>query len=239
MRAPRWVGWVGLALGILTLSALPALAVKDKTKKVDLIWSHPRIDSLGIRSMALLPASSFDHNRQNERLIENLFAQSLRPSGYRWVTPLVGREIIKSALGESTLAAIDRDVLKLGRVDSLRAGALCRALRTDAVLTTRVDLFEQVQVEWNQAGKPTTTVRLRAAVVDSAGRLVWSASGGETGEGTYHDPTSATMGVKSDGLGSTPITAQGGAPSFEEVTTRLLTRWMAFFPHLAATPAQP
>jgi hypothetical protein len=233
------VGWVGLALGILTLSALPALAVKDKTKKVDLIWSHPRIDSLGIRSMALLPASSFDHNRQNERLIENLFAQSLRPSGYRWVTPLVGREIIKSALGESTLAAIDRDVLKLGRVDSLRAGALCRALRTDAVLTTRVDLFEQVQVEWNQAGKPTTTVRLRAAVVDSAGRLVWSASGGETGEGTYHDPTSATMGVKSDGLGSTPITAQGGAPSFEEVTTRLLTRWMAFFPRLAATPAQP
>jgi len=225
-------------LAALALSAWPAPAA-NKAKKVDLIWAHPQFDSLGIKSVALLPASSFDHNRQNERLVENLFAQSLRPSGYRWVTPLLGRELIKSALGESTLTAIDNDVLKQGRVDSLRARSLCRAVRTDAILTTRLDLFEQVQVEWNQAGKPTTTVRLRAALVDSAGRLVWSASGGETGEGTYHDPNSATMGVKSDGLGSTPITAQGGAPSFEEVTTRLLTRWMAFFPHKAATPAQP
>ena len=239
MKRPGFDRLAGLVVLALALMAWPALGAREKAKK-DLIWSHPHVDSLRIKSVALLPAASFDHNRQNERLVEGLFAQSLKPTGYRWVTPLVGRELIKSALGDSTLAAIDRDVLKTGRVDSLRARALCRAVRTDAILTTRLDLYEQVQVEWNQAGKPTTTVQLRAALVDSAGRLLWSASGSETGEGTYHDPSAATMGVKSSGLGSTPITAQGGAPSFEEVTTRLFARWMPFFPaRKADTPAQP
>lgn len=240
MKRPEFGRSTGLVLAALAALALPALGAKDKPRKLDLVWTYPHFDSLGIRSVALLPASSFDHNRQNERMVEGLFAQALKPSGYRWVTPLVGRELIKTALGESALAAIDNEVLKHGRVDSLRARALCRAVRTEAIMTTRLDLFEQVQVEWNQAGRPTTTVQVRAALVDSAGRLLWSASGSETGEGTYHDPSAATMGVKSTGLGSTPITAQAGAPSFEEVTTRLFARWMPFFPaRKAATPAQP
>ena len=227
-----------ITLMALGLMAWPVLAAKPK--RTDLIWAHPRFDSLGVRSIALLPASSFDHNRQNEQRVEGLFAQVLRPSGYRWITPQVGRELIKSALGESALAAIDVDVLKLGRIDSLRAGALCRALRSQAIMSTRLDLFEQAQVEWNQAGTPSTTVKLRAALVDSAGRLLWSAAGSETGEGTSHDPNAATMGVKSTGLGSTPITAQGGAPSFDDVTTRLVSRWMLHFPaRKSAAPAQP
>jgi hypothetical protein len=109
---------------------------------------------------------------------------------------------------------------------------LCRALRVTALLSVRVDLFEQVQVEWNQSGKPSTTVQSRAAVVDSGGRLVWTASGSETAEGPYHDANAATLGVKGSGLTTEPVTGQGGAPSFDDVTTRLFTRWAAHFPAL-------
>jgi hypothetical protein len=110
-----------------------------------------------------------------------------------------------------------------------------------ALFLMRLEQFEQTQVEWNQSGKPTTTVRLRAALVDSTGRLLWSAAGSETGEGQYHEADAGTTGVNGSGLNTTPTTAQGGAPSFEDVTTRLLDRWMKRFPArpTAATSAAP
>ncbi len=236
----RWS--LAAAVLVVVLAAAGTMAAaKDKSRKIDLIWTHPAFDSLAVRSVALLPAASFDNNHQNEKTVEGLFAQVLRPSGYRWVSPLVAREMIRSALGESTLAALDRDLLKNGRVDSLACRRLCRTLRTGGVMSVRLDLFEQVQVEWNQSGKPSTTVQLKAALMDSTGRLLWSASGSETGEGPYHEADAATLGVKGSGLNTTPVTAQGGAPSFEDVTIRLLTHWMQRFPPNkgGAAPARP
>src|SRR4030095_15408340 len=125
---------------------------------------------------------------------------------------------------------IDRGILTQGRVDSLAARRLCRALRVTALLSVRVDLFEQIQVEWNQSGKPSTTVQSRAAVVDSSGRLLWTASGSETAEGPYHDANAATLGVKGSGLTTEPVTGQGGAPSFQDVTTRLFPPWSTHLP---------
>jgi len=219
--------------------ALPALG-KDKARKVDAIWVHPHYDSLAVRSIALLPAASFDNSHENEKIVENLFGQALRPSGYRWVSPLVAKELIKPALSETALAAIDRDLLKLGRIDSLSAPKLCRALRTEAVMGVRIDLFERIQLEWNQAGKPSTTVQVRAALVDSAGRLLWSVSGSETADGTYRDPNSGILGVKGSGLNTQPVnTGESGAPSYEEVTTRLFARWMQHFPARKAPGAKP
>src|SRR5262245_45233853 len=183
-----------LALLLVTLGAAAA-APKEKGRKTgDLIWVHPEFDSLGLQAIALLPAASYDHNRQNERLVEGLFAQSVKSTGYRWVSPQVARELVRVAQGDTTIAAIDKDLLTQGRVDSLRARRVCRAVRAGAVLGLRIDQFEKIEVEWNQSGKPSTTVRLRAALVDSTGRLLWSASGSETGEGTHHDPEAATLG---------------------------------------------
>lgn len=216
-----------------------AAAPRDKARAVDLIWVYPQFDSLGIQGVALLPAVSYDKNHRNETLVESMFAKALQPSGYRWMTPTVAREKVVSAAGDSGLAALDAGILATGRVDSLAAQRLCRSLRTSALMSVRVDQFEQTQVEWNQSGKPTTSVRLRAALVDSAGRLLWSAGGGETGEGQYHEADAGMTGVNGSGLNTTPTTAQGGAPSFEDVTTRLLSRWMRSFPArtVAAAPA--
>jgi hypothetical protein len=221
------------------LSGDPAWSGKP-AKKVDLIWTHPQIRSFGVKSIALLPAASFDNNLKNEKTVEMIFAQALRPSGYRWVSPPVAREMIKALLGgDSALSALHQTVLKGGRVDSLAAARFCRAIRTDALMSVRLDLFERLEMEWNQAGKPTTTVQVRAALVDSSGRLLWSASGSETGEGQYHEAGAPTVGIKVSSGENKPITGQGGAPSYEEVTTRLFSRWVKDFPArpVASAPA--
>jgi len=100
----------------------------------------------------------------------------------------------------------------------------------------RVEQWEQREVEWNQSGKPTTTVRLRAALVDSSGTLLWSAAGSETGEGPYHNPEAAPLGVSESGLDRKPVTGQGGAPSHLEVMTPIVERWAKTFPTGTAVP---
>jgi len=220
----------------LTL-ALPALA-KDK-KKVDLVYVNPDFSKLRVESIALVPAASFDNKLEHEKLVEDSFAQAVRPAGYRWMTSSSSRDLLKSAApNDSLYKAVRNGVLKNVRVDSTAAPAVCALLRTDAVLTLRVDQFDQLQMEWDQAGKPSTTIQLKAALVDATGRLLWSASGSETAEGPYHDPSAGTLGMSSSGLTQQPVTGQGGAPSFEEVLAKLTTRWGQSFPaKTAATPA--
>lgn len=226
-----------LLTALLILGSAAALAAPNKNKRGDVIWVHPRVDSLGIQSIAFLPATAYDNNFQTERLVENHLGAALRGSGYRWISPATTKSMLSSAIGDSALGVIDRGILTQGRVDSLAARRLCRALRVTALLSARIDLFEQVQVEWNQSGKPSTTVQVRSAVVDSSGLLVWSASGSETAEGPYHDANAATLGVKGSSLNTEPITGQGGAPSFQDVSTRLFTRWAQHFPAFKAAGA--
>jgi hypothetical protein len=111
-------------------------------------------------------------------------------------------------------------------------------LRCDAVLTLRIEQFDRHELEWSVAGKPYTTVRIRAAVVDSLGRLLWTASGSETGEGPYYDPAANPTGVSDSGLERKPVSAQGGPPSYREVLTTLFTRWAQQFP-ARPTPQAP
>jgi len=132
---------------------------------------------------------------------------------------------------DSLVKALKAELLKIGRVDSLEAKTLCAWLHTSAVLSLRVDQWERQQVEWNQTGKPFTQVELRAALVNSGGRLLWSAAGSNKGEGSYNDPNNAGVaGVTVSGLDTKPITAQVGAPPFPEVVLPLLTRWAEAFP---------
>ena len=225
-----------LAALILLGSAGAMAAPKEKNKRGDVIWVHPRYDSLKIQSIAFMPVAAYDNNFQNEKIVEGQLSAALRGSGYRWISAATTKSMLSSAIGDSALGIIDRAILTHGRVDSLAARRLCRALRVTALLSARIDLFEQVEVEWNQSGKPSTTVQVRSAVVDSSGLLLWTASGSETAEGPYHDANAATLGVKGSGLTNEPIKGQSGAPSFQDVTTRLFTRWATHFP--AFKPAE-
>jgi hypothetical protein len=226
------------ALSVLGL--LSSLAGAAPKKKADLVWTHPDFATLGIASIAQLPAAAYDHDLQHEKIVDNALGLAMRPTGYRWVSPSLAKERLRSAYqGDSALKLARASIIERGRIDSLTAGALCAALRVDALLTVRIDLFEQIEMEFNQSGRPSTSVQLRAAIVDSLGRLAWSASGSETMEGTYHDPEAATIGVRGSGLSNQPITGQGGAPSFDDVLSKLMVRWMPRFPAKPSPVATP
>ena len=232
-------GWLSplCALALVTAFASPALAGKGP-RKSEVVWVAPDFASFDVRSIAMLPVATFDFNVDARRSTENAFGQSLRGTGYRWVSTLVTRDQIVREGGDSLLKAFTQGLLKTGRLDSLDAPRFSRATRARALFTVRVDRFERMELDFSQSGRPTTTVQLTAAIVDSTGRLLWTASGSEVAEGPYQDAGAGVIGVKSSGLNNTPIRADGGAPSYAETLSRLLARWLPQFPSRPApTPA--
>jgi hypothetical protein len=231
------------ALTGLSLGSAPARAAGEgdkKSRKLDSFWIHPDLAGVSLRSIAMLPCASYDNNLKTEKELEVAWGQLSRPLGYRWYYPTLSKDLLRRAFGgDSVLTTLRNGLLKEPRVDSLSAQQICRALHTSAVLSMRADAWEQVEMEWNQTGKPWTRVTVKAALVDSSGRLLWTASGSETAEGPLHNADAGTVGVKSSGLGLQPVTGQGGAPSFQEVLARLFARWIETFPSKPAPAAAP
>lgn len=231
------IAWLALLVLVATVLLAPiGNAAPRRGKAIDKIWVHPDFASLGIEKIAVLPIATFDNNFEAQKVVEQAFGQTFRTTGYRWVSASSSRELLRSrsAGSDSLVRVLEARVLKADRIDSLAAPQVCGWLRSDAVLSLRVDQWERQQVEWNQTGKPFTQVQIRASLVDSLGRLVWSASGSNKGEGSDHSPNAAVGGVTASGLDSRPITAQAGAPSFPEVVLPLFTRWVELFPSMRA-----
>lgn len=214
--------------------AVVALAADRGTRKLDVFWQAPELATFDLRTVAFLPVATYDGNLEARRQTEDQVGKAFRGSGHRWLSTLVTREMLRKAGGDSLLKAVNDQLLKNARVDSLDAPYLSRLTRSRALLTVRVDQFEKREMEFNQSGKPTTTVQLRAALVDSTGRLLWSASGAENAEGPYHDANTGAIGVNASGLNNTPMTNQAGAPGFPETLGKLLARWSDAFPRRAA-----
>ncbi|MBK7366506.1 MAG: hypothetical protein IPJ04_01010 [Candidatus Eisenbacteria bacterium] len=219
--------------------AATALAADRGARKLDVFWQTPDLASLDLRAIALLPVATFDGSLEARRYTEDGVGKALRGSGHRWLSPAVSREMLRQAGGDSLLKAVNTKIVNGVRVDSLDAPYLCRVTRASALLTVRVEQFEKREMEFNQSGKPVTTVNLRAALVDSTGRLLWTASGAENAEGPYHDANSGAIGVNASGLNNTPLTNQAGAPGYPETLAKLLGRWAQAFPRRGAAPAAP
>ena len=229
---------------LLALSASPAPAGEGdrQGRKLDTFWTYADSAGIDLRSIALLPAASYDNSLAAEKEIEAAWAPVARRLGYRWFNPTLVKDMLRGSFGgDSVLKALRDRLLKEPRVDSLSAQRLCRALHTTAVLSMRTDVWERTQVEWNQTGRPWTRVSIKAALVDSSGRLLWTASGSETGEGPVHEADAGTIGVKASGLNLQPVTGEGGAPNFQEVLAKLFTRWVGAFPakRVPASPPSP
>lgn len=228
-----------VAVPLAALALIAAAAAGKGPRPLDTIVLAPEFAGANVRSIAMLPVVSYTHDIQVEKLVAGLWGQSFRESGYRWVSAQTARDMLMAGGSDSLLKAVRDALLKDPRVDSAQAGPLCARFRTNAVLAVRVDRWDQNQIEWNQSGRPSTTVQLTAALVDSAGRTLWSAAGSETAEGPFHDPSTNPIGVTSGGLGTQPITGQGGPPAYVDVLTRILTRWVGQFPKAAtAAPAK-
>ena len=233
----RWLSPL-CVLALATTVASSAGAGKAPSKS-DAVWQAPDFASFDVRSIAMLPVVTFDNSLDARRYTENAIGQSLRGTGYRWVSTQVTRDQIVREGGDSLFKAFTQVLLRTGRLDSLDAPRFSRATRARALFTVRVDRFERMELPFDQSGKPTTTVQLTAALVDSTGRLLWTAGGSETAEGPYQDAGASTLGVRASGLNNTPMTNQGGAPSYAETLNRLLARWLPKFPAGPASATLP
>jgi hypothetical protein len=236
-RSARGVA-VALVAMVVLLAASPVAGADDAPRKLrDKLWAWPDSGAFAIHAVAMLPPASFDRNPQSEKLADQQLGVVLRGSGHRWLSSTSAKALIGAGPGgDSLLKATSDAILARGRPDSIAVPGLCRRTRTGALLSLRVDRWEQLTLEFNQAGKPSTTISLSASLVDSTGRLLWTISGSETAEGPYHDPSANVLGVKTSGLGTQPITGQGGAPAYAEVLTTIFTRWKDRFPARRAAP---
>lgn len=228
MRIARLVPVI-LTTGLLAVMAFAA----DNKSATDQFWLAPDYDAYPVRSIALLPPATFDGNFENRRLVETAVGQALRGSGHRWVSSFMIRDIMMKNGGDSLTQALNEKLLRTPRLDSLDAPRLARLLRTRAILTVRVDQMERRELEPGQSGRPTTAVHLRAALVDSTGRLLWTASSTETLEGAQQDAEANVIGVKASGLNNQGIGNTTSAPTFQEVLTKVCSRWKEPFPKRA------
>jgi hypothetical protein len=223
-----------VSLLLLALAALAASAAKKGAPSGDIAWAAPDIDRYAVSSVAMLPPATYDGSAEARKLVEQAVGQALKGSGHRWVSPFLVRDVIIKNGGDSLAKAINDKLLKDPRVDSLDAPLLSRMFRARALLTVRVDEWERRELEANQSGRPSTSIQLRAALVDSTGRLLWTLASNETVEGAQQDAGGNVIGVKSSGLNTQAIGTVVPAPTYPEVLAKMGLRWTEAFPRRAA-----
>ena len=229
MRSSRVVP---AAIALLALTALGAAG--KSAPPGDRSWTAPDVANYPVASIAILPAGTYDGNADHRKLVEQAVGQALKGSGHRWVSPFLVRDAIVRNGGDSLAKVVNDKLLKDPRVDSLDAPRMSRLFRARALLTVRVDEMERLELEANQSGRPTTTIQLRAALVDSTGRLLWTMQSSETLEGPQQDPNANVIGVKESGLSNTAVGGISAAPTFQEVLAKMCARWTDVFPKRAA-----
>jgi len=222
---------LGAALaGLISSLVLVVLALAADKSKAE--WVRDDFASFGVDRIGMLPVATFDNSLETERIVQSSVAAALKGAGYRWLSAPATRALIKTGEGgDSLLKVLREDILENVQLDSTLATTICERLRIDAVLTVRVDQWEKREIEWNESGKPSTTVHIQAALVDSSGVLLWRVDGNETVEGLYRQAVgSDVIGVKGSGLGLKAVTGSGGAPGYEQALEPLVKRWADSFP---------
>jgi hypothetical protein len=230
MRAVRVVpvSCVLLALVVLVSSAAKKESPGARS------WTAPDIGQYPVASIAMLPPATYDGSVEARKQVEQAVGQALKGSGHRWVSPFLVRDVLVKNGGDSLVKAINDQLLNDPRLDSLDAPRLSRLFRARALLTVRVDEMQRRELEANQSGRPSTSIRLRGALVDSTGRLLWTMDSSETVEGAQQDPSANIIGMKTSGLNTTVVGGISPAPTVQEVLTKMGLRWTEAFPRRAA-----
>lgn len=231
-----------VAAGILVLAVLSAQAAPKKDKSGDRSWVIPDFASRRVDRIAMMPVASYDNDLVAEKKVEGYLSAAIGQdkAGYRWISAGTVREMLRGAgTSDSLVNLAKQGILKGVRVDSLLAPALCAKLRCQALLSVRVDQWEQQQVEIDQSGKPSTTVQLKGALVDSTGTQLWWVTSSESAEGPYHDAGASPIGNTGSALNTTSTFGQSGAPDYVQVVTAIGKRWSLLFPSKPVPAAAP
>ena len=221
-------------VAVLALAALAGpVCAAEKNTPTDRFWTAPDFDRFPVTSIALLPPVTFDDNAEQRKMIEAAIGPALKGSGHRWVSAFAVRDHLMRAGGDSLLRALQAKLLAEPRLDSLDAPFISRTLHARALLTVRADQMERVELEPTQSGRPSTTVLLRAALVDSTGRLLWTAYSTETLLGQRQEAGGNIIGVNPSGINTTAVGLTTTAPIFPEVLSKIAQRWGEGFPQRA------
>ena len=244
----KLVHLLGPAALVAVLATVGSAAPK-REHVIDKFWVNPNLGTIRVNAIAMLPAVSYDGVLPAEKSAEFEWMMKVKDSGYRWVSATTSRDRLRAAAGnDSILAANKQDVLANERIDSLRTATICRLLRVNGLLTIRLDRAEQLSIQTDQQGRPSTTVQVHAALVDSTGQLVWAASGAQIAEGPEMQAASAGAGGGGfNGLGPTAVTEKSNAPEWAAAYQPMFLRWAPTFPlraklaggDPAAVPATP
>ncbi|MEO5616508.1 MAG: hypothetical protein ABIS67_01945, partial [Candidatus Eisenbacteria bacterium] len=225
-------------LAALLLLAVPGAwtqAAPKRERRIDHFKTYPDLRSIRLTAVAMLPAVSFEGVGPAERHAEAELMRGIRDAGYRWITGPTTREMLRRAGGDSLLKAVREAILSRDRIDSLMVPRLCGLLRVNGLITVRVDRADQISIQSDQTGRPSTSVQVRAVLVDSLGRLVWSASGSEHAEGLeLQSDVGGVVGGGSSNLTPTATQARNNAPDWPLVLQPMILRWAPTFPRRAA-----
>lgn len=238
MRRPRTRSSIVpmLFAAIFGVVAFAHAAKKDNPSGAQ-FWVAPDLAAYPVKSIAMLPAAAFDGSIENRRLVESAVGLALRGSGHRWLSPTSVRDMLMRTGSDSLGKALNDKLLnqKEPRLDSLDAPFVSRTLRARALLSVRIDQMERRELEPGQSGRPTTSVHLRAALVDSTGRLLWTVNSNQTQEGAQQEAQGNVIGVKASGLNNSAVGGTSEAPLFQEVLLQICTRWAEQFPKKAVS----
>ncbi len=165
-----------LAAGVLHSS----VAAARRDNHVDAQWTHPEVSRATVRTIAILPATTFDGNHRAAAAVAAVWAGAVPDTGYSWIS---ADEVLKRLDAAKRLGDVDvagGEIRKSGAIGAATAQRLCRALDAQGVLCLRVDKWEEMLAA---DSRRSASVEIRCALVDSGGTELWRVSGRSTYEG--------------------------------------------------------
>jgi hypothetical protein len=191
-----------LAAMLTVLAMLVSATGSEGARPRDRFWVRPDAASFPLRRIAFLPVVSDGLDAASQAVEEQWLLRFIQ-DGHDWVPPEICSNFMEALARQkpdSVKNAVRMQVLRTGQPDSLRVPFLAKVLHSQALLVIRVDRWDRV-VE-HDARLTTATVELTASLVDSAGRLLWRASGLQHQLSRYGVPQA-----------DLPISTGGGEPA--------------------------
>jgi len=221
-------------LAALLIGLLAPGPARAKPPRDD-VWTHPDIAAHRIREIAVLPiVNVVDEARAPAYVEERIGLRFCDQTPQLWILPAEARKLLERTTRQpySQLDTLSSQIWREGVLDPVQARDVARQLGVESVLCLRINQWER-RKDYTAASMRAFVV-MQAAVVDSAGVVLWTISG-ENWAPTSHEQQVALeeanipRGSKEWGV-TTTSAYRRWAPDFNQAVSGLLERWGKGFP---------
>lgn len=218
---------------LLLLSLAPAVHAAPAPR--DTVWTCQDLASRPIREIASLPVVNVVDDGRGPAFVEDRLGPHFCERTHQsWLMPDAARRKLQRQTRRpySQLDSLARQIWIDVLVDSLTARDVARQLQVQSVLCIRIDRWERLEV-WDSR-RMRAFVAMRAALVDSGGAVLWTASGensAPTSLGFQTELAESRSPTWFQDWGVPLATAdRRRAPDFDKAVSGLLERWVKRFP---------